>query len=154
MTKEGADLAHPETPDHMPMMVYAGRYREPTLRTNGATARRGGDQHRTRKGKTKPPQTRNSQSQRRHKRPNRNQPQPLGRRRKHSIVYTGAIPPARGFKYHWFVLELVPGVMFGGGFVLAFRLSASSVAFGRSFWRRFRLIHSLVRLRCWFWTLS
>ena len=125
-----------------------------TLRADGPAARRVGGQHRTRKGQTKPPQTRNSQSQRRHKRPNRNQPQPLGRRRKHSIVYTGAIPPARGFKYHWFVLGLVPGVMFGGGFVLAFRLSAPCVAFGRPFWRRFRFILSSVRLRSWFRTLS
>ena len=61
---------------------------------------------------------------------------------------------ARGFRYHWFVLGLVPGVMFGGGFVLAFRLSASSVALGRPFWRWFRFILSSVRLRCWFRTLS
>ena len=41
MTKEGVDLCHPETTDRFPRMVYAGRYREPTLRTNETTARRG-----------------------------------------------------------------------------------------------------------------
>ena len=41
MTKEGVDLGHPETTDLFPLMVYAGLYREPTLRTNETTARRG-----------------------------------------------------------------------------------------------------------------
>ena len=45
-----------------------------------------------------------------------------------------------GLSYHWFALGLVLGVMFGGGFVLSIRSSAPSVAFGRSFWRWFRLI--------------
>ena len=47
-----------------------------------------------RKGQTQPPQTRNSQSQRRHKWPNRNQAQTLDPSRKHSIVLTGG-PPRR-----------------------------------------------------------
>ena len=71
-----------------------------SLSPNETTARRGAKptpNANPRKGQTKPPHTRNSQSQRRHKRPNRNQPQTLGPCRKHSIVLTGGIPPARGF---------------------------------------------------------
>ena len=43
-------------------------------------------------------------------------------------------------------------VMFGGGLVLSYRPFALGVGSGRFFWRRFRLILSFVRLRCWFWT--
>ena len=112
------------------------------------------NQHRARKWQMKSAQTRNSQIQRRQKRPNRNQPKLLGRRRKHTIVYAGALLPPAGSSVIGSLLGLVPGVVFGGGFVLAFRLSASSVAFGSPFWRRFRFTLSSVRLSCWFRTLS
>ena len=44
-------------------------------------------------------------------------------------------------------------VMFGGGFVLSYRWFALGVGLGRYVWRWFRLILSLVGVRCWFRTL-
>ena len=41
---------------------------------------------------------------------------------------------------------------FRGGLVLSYRWFVLGVGFGRSDWRRFRLIISLVGVRCWFWT--
>ena len=55
--------------------------------------------------------------------------------------------------YLWFALGLVSDVIFGGGFVLSNRWFASGVGFGRSLSQRFRLVMSLFRVRCWFWTL-
>ena len=43
--------------------------------------------------------------------------------------------------------------MFGGGFVLPYLWFALGVGLGRYVWRRFRIILSLVRVRCWFRTL-
>ena len=100
-----------------------------TLRTIGPTARRGGGQHRTRKGKTKPPQTRNNQSQRRHKRPNRNQPHALGSRRKHHLVLTGG-PPLAGTS------KVVSGNENQAWGVRGFSALGAVAPPERSFWRR------------------
>ena len=105
-----------------------------TLRGNETTTRRGAKQTpnaNQRKGQTKPPQTRNSQNQRRRKRPNRNQPQTLGPCRKNSIVLGGA-PPHR------------PRVQVS--------LVRVRVSVGRYVFRRIRLIFSFVRAKCCFRT--
>ena len=41
---------------------------------------------------------------------------------------------------------------FRGGLVLSYRLFALGVGFGRFDWQWFRIILSLVRVRCWFLT--
>ena len=49
----------------------------------------------------------------------------------------------------WFSTSL-----FRGGSVLSYRRFAQGVAFGRPDWRRYRLILTMARLMCRFWTLS